>query len=67
MLVRVRYDDSGLESAMILTVRPSRERSWPRRAWEVASDLIIATALIWTIPLLLAVALAVVRLMQRAL
>ena len=52
---------------MTLPVRPSHERPWLRWAWEVASDLIIATALIWTIPLLLAAALAVVRLMQHAL
>lgn len=37
-----------------------------RRAWEVASDLLIATALIWTLPLLLGAVAAVVRLLMDA-
>ena len=32
------------------------------RAWEVASDLVIVTAVIWTIPLLLGLAMALGRL-----
>ncbi len=36
---------------------PSR----PRRALEVAVDLVIATALIWTLPLLLGAAAAIAR------
>ena len=35
----------------VLVTHP-RHRGW-RRAWGVASDLLIATALIWTLPLLL--------------
>ena len=52
---------------MSSSVRPLSERTGFQRAREVASDLLIATALIWSIPLLLAVALAIVRLLQQAL
>jgi hypothetical protein len=38
-------------------------RSWFGRAWEVASDLLIATAALWALPLLLGVVTAVVRLL----
>lgn len=34
-----------------------------RRMWEIASDLLIATALIWTLPLLLGAMNAVVRIL----
>jgi len=37
-------------------------RTWLSRAWEVASDLVIATALVWALPLVLAAVAAVVRL-----
>jgi hypothetical protein len=37
-----------------------------RLVWEVASDLLIATALIWTLPLLLGVVGAVVKLLLEA-
>ena len=37
--------------------------SGPRRAWEVVSDLLIATALIWSLPLLLAAIAAVLKLL----
>ena len=36
-----------------------------RQVWEVASDLLIATALIWTLPLLLGVVGALFRLLER--
>ena len=38
---------------------PVTSSRW-RQAWEVASDLLIATALIWALPLLLGVAGAVI-------
>ena len=37
-----------------------------RRIWEVASDLLIATALIWTLPLLFGAMNAVVRILRDA-
>ena len=37
-------------------------RTWLARARGVASDLVIATALVWALPLLLALVTAVVRL-----
>ena len=36
--------------------------SGPRRVWELVSDLLIATALIWALPLLFAVVAAVLKL-----
>jgi len=39
------------------------DRSWLGRAWEVASDLVIATLLVWTLPLLVGAAAAIVRLL----
>ena len=36
--------------------------SWWRRAWDVVSDLVIVTAVVWALPLLLGGAAAVVRL-----
>ena len=41
--------------------------SWFGRAWQVASDFLIATALIWTLPLLLGAMAALLRLLLRAL
>ena len=38
-------------------------RSWFGRAWDVASDLLLATAVVWTLPLLLGAAAAVLRLL----
>jgi hypothetical protein len=37
--------------------------SWLGRAWEVASDLLIVTAVVWALPLLLGVITAVVRIL----
>ena len=45
---------------------PSVTRSWPGRAWEVVSDLVLATALVWALPLLLGIVAAAVRLLLRA-
>jgi len=36
-------------------------RGWFQRAWGVASDLVIATALVWALPLLLGAVAAVSR------
>jgi hypothetical protein len=36
-------------------------RTWFAQAWEVVSDLVLATALIWTLPLLLGAIAAIVR------
>jgi hypothetical protein len=41
-------------------------RSWFEQAWDVLSDLLIATAVIWTLPLLLGAAAAFVRFLLRA-
>jgi hypothetical protein len=45
---------------------PSVTRSWLGRAWEVVSDLVMATALVWALPLLLGVLAAAVRFLLRA-
>ena len=45
---------------------PIATASWFERAWEIASDLLIATALMWTLPLLLAAAAALFRLLRQA-
>jgi len=41
-------------------------RTWLSRAWEVASDLVIATAVVWSLPLLLAAVSALLSLLLRA-
>ena len=48
-----------------ILVSPRRRRSVLGRVWEVASDLLIATALIWTLPLLLGAVVALLRLLMR--
>jgi hypothetical protein len=45
---------------------PVAVRSWLGRAWEAASDLLIAIALIWALPLLFAAVAGVLRLLVRA-
>jgi len=47
---------------------PSAQLSspWFARVWEVTSDLAIAIALVWALPLLLGLVAAVVRLLARA-
>lgn len=50
-----------------MSVLPSpviHSRLW--QVWQIASDLLIATALIWTLPLLLGVVGAVVKLLLEA-
>lgn len=39
-------------------------RSWLSHAWEITSDVVIATAVIWTLPLLVGAAAALARLMR---
>ena len=41
-------------------------RSRLGQAWDVTSDVLLATALIWTLPLLLGAAAAAIRLLLRA-
>jgi hypothetical protein len=50
-----------------MSVLPSRvAHSRGRQVWEVASDLLIATALIWTLPLVLGALGALVNLLLEA-
>ena len=56
---------SGDGGTMIAPNAPV-SRTWFAQAWEVASDLVLATALIWTLPLLLGVVTAIVRLLLKA-
>jgi hypothetical protein len=44
---------------------PSAARSGWGRAWGVASDLLIAIVVLWTLPLLLGLVGALVRLIQK--
>jgi hypothetical protein len=41
-------------------------RTWFAQAWGVASDLLVATALIWAVPLLLGVVTALIRFLLSA-
>ena len=41
--------------------------SWFGRAWQVMSDVLVAIALIWTLPALLGATVALLRLILRAL
>jgi len=56
---------SGDGGTMIAPNAPV-SRTWFAQAWEVASDLVLATALIWTLPLLLGAVVAIVRLLRKA-
>ena len=42
------------------------ERSWFGQAWDVAQDLLVATALVWTLPLLFGIGTAIIRLILTA-
>jgi hypothetical protein len=50
----------------VVVPNASVSRTWFAQAWEVASDLVLATALIWTLPLLLGAVAAIVRLVLKA-
>jgi len=54
--------DGGTKIAPNATV----SRTWFAQAWQVASDLVLAVALIWTLPLLLGAVAAIVRLLLNA-
>jgi hypothetical protein len=47
-------------------ISPIVIRSGFGHAWDVASDVLMATALLWTLPLLLGAAAASIRLLLRA-
>ena len=47
-----------------MSVYPLHSRLW--KVWEIASDLLIVTALIWTLPLLLGIVGAVVKVLLEA-
>lgn len=47
-------------------IRPVVIRSWFGQAWDVTFDVLMVTALIWTLPLLLGAAAASIRLLLRA-
>jgi hypothetical protein len=49
----------------VFEVNPLLRRSLGGRVWEYASDFVIATAIIWTLPLLLGLAMALVTLLSR--
>jgi hypothetical protein len=50
----------------VIAPNASVSSTWFAQAWEVVSDLVLATALIWTLPLLLGVVTAIVRLLLNA-
>jgi hypothetical protein len=50
----------------MITPNATVSRTWFAQAWEVASDLVVATVLIWTLPLLLGAVTALVRLLLKA-
>jgi hypothetical protein len=59
---RTKSGDSRTMIALNAPVSPT----WFVQAWEVASDLVLATALIWTLPLLLGAVAAILRLLLKA-
>jgi hypothetical protein len=50
----------------MMAPNPTVSPTWFDQAWEVASDLVLATTLIWTIPLLLGAVSALIRLLLKA-
>jgi hypothetical protein len=55
----------GEETFMSALSSPIVAESWFRRAWNVLTDLLIATAVIWALPLMLGAAAALIRLLLR--
>lgn len=53
-----------MSGSTIIAPNATVARTWFYRAWHVASDLIVATALIWALPLLLAAVTAIVTLLR---
>jgi len=58
---RAKSGDGGT----VIAPNASVSSTWFAQAWEVVSDLVLATALIWTLPLLLGVVTAIVRLLLK--
>ena len=59
----------ALDQARTTVIAPNAtvSRTWLSRAWEVASDVVIATAVVWALPLLLAAMAALLGLLLGAL
>ena len=57
---------SAMSRGTMIAPNATVSRTWFAQAWEVASDLVLATALIWTLPLLLGIVAAIVRLLLKA-
>jgi hypothetical protein len=57
---------SAMSGGTMIAPNATVSRTWFAQAWEVASDLVVATALIWTLPLLLGAVTALVRLLLKA-
>jgi hypothetical protein len=53
-----------MSGSTVIAPNATVSRAWLYRASHVASDLVVATALIWTLPLLLAAVIAVVKLLR---
>jgi hypothetical protein len=56
-----------MSGGTVIAPHAPASRTWLARAREVASDLVIATALVWALPLLLAAVAAVLRLVMEPL
>jgi len=54
------------DGGTMIAPNATASRTWFAQAWDVASDLVLATALIWTLPLLLGAVVAIVRLLRKA-
>jgi len=48
---------------MSVLTTPVTTRSWFGRAWEVVSDLLLATAVVWALPLLVGAVAALISLL----
>ena len=55
-----------MSGSTVIAPNASVSRTRFARGWDVASDLVLATALIWALPLMLGAIAAVVRLVLRA-
>jgi hypothetical protein len=57
-------DERQLSGSTFIAPNATVSRSWFYSARHVASDLVVATAVIWALPLLLAAVIAVVKLVR---
>jgi hypothetical protein len=55
-----------MSGGTVIVPNASVSRTWLRRAWDVAFDVVVATALVWALPLLLGIVAAVLRLLRQA-